>query len=155
MPRASRKREKTAREALAFVREHGVVLASARAAAPSLAAWVAGEAIRGSWWAHARSHEIYRLLGAVAESPDVLECRLVGGKRSFVHRRLWPALIRAADAFPRERLARVVEEHTQQGRHETHELAFPDWAPADDRKAASVLSLDEALAQLRAAGAIA
>ena len=152
---AAKQREKTAREALAFVRRHGVVLESARGPAPSLAAWIAGEQIRGSWWGHARGHEIYRLLGAVADSPDVLLCRLVGGKRSFVHRRLWPALIRAAETLPRERLARVAEEHTAHGRHEVRELAFPDWAPAALRRAANALTLDAALEQLRAANAIA
>ena len=42
---------KTVREALAFVERHGAVLLSARGAAPSLAEWIAGEPIRGSWWA--------------------------------------------------------------------------------------------------------
>ena len=72
-----------------------------------MAAAIAGEAIRGSWWAHARSHAIYDLLSAVRDSEDLLVCRLVEGKITLVHRRLWPALIRAADRFPRKALARV------------------------------------------------
>jgi hypothetical protein len=145
---APRARSTTPRAALAFVRRHGAVLLSARGDAPSLAEWVAGEPIAGSWWAHARGHEIYALANALADSPDVLVCRALGGKRTFVHRRLWPALVRAAARFPRAHLARVVEEHTARGRHEVRELAFPRWAPPDVRAVAKALALDEALAEL-------
>lgn len=55
----------TAEEALAFVREHGVVLASAKGPAPRLTEAIVGEPIRGSWWAHAQSHYIYAILQAV------------------------------------------------------------------------------------------
>ena len=146
--------KRTPRAALAFVRAHGVVLLSARGAAPSLAEWVAGEPIRGSWWAHPRGHEIYALAGSLTESPDVLVCRLLAGKQTLVHRRLWPALVRAAARFPRERLARVIEEHTERGRHATHEVPFPRWAPPDVRRTARALALEDALAQLAAAHVI-
>ncbi len=142
---------RTARAALAFVRAHGVVLVSARGAAPSLAEWVAGEPIRGSWWAHPRGHEVYALASAVSEAPDVLVCRILGGKVTLVHRRLWPALVRAAPRFTRERLARVIEEHTAHGHHEARALPFPRWVPAEVRAAAKALTLERALAQLAAA----
>src|SRR5262249_47665734 len=88
---------------------------------PSLASAITGEAIRGSWWGHARSHEIFAL------TKEVLVCRLVDGKITYVHRRLWPALARAATRFPRQRLARVEEVHTASGRHVTKEApgGFP------------------------------
>ena len=152
MAARQRERAKSARQALAFVRRHGIVLQAARGPAPSLAEWVAGEPIRGSWWGHARGHEIYRLASAVADSADVLVCRLVAGKVTFVHRRLWPALVRAAERFPREQLARVSEEHTAAGRHVARSLAFPRWVPAEVRAAAALLTLDEALAQLSERG---
>ncbi|HEY8120854.1 MAG TPA: hypothetical protein VII78_06005 [Myxococcota bacterium] len=142
---------KTPRAALAFLRAHGVVLLSARGTAPSLAEWVAGEPIRGSWWAHPRGHEIYALASALGEAPEVLVCRLLAGKQTLVHRRLWPALVRAAARFPRERLARVIDEHTARGRHETREVPFPRWAPPEVIAAAEALALDDALAQLEAA----
>ena len=50
----------SAADALAFVERHGIVLESARhAAIPSLAEAIAGEPIRGSWWAHpkGRAHK--------------------------------------------------------------------------------------------------
>ena len=40
------------REALAFVREHGVVLVSAKGNGPNLVEAIAGEPIKGSWWGH-------------------------------------------------------------------------------------------------------
>jgi hypothetical protein len=50
-----------------------------------------------------RGREIFRVLYAVSESPDVLVCRLVNGNITFVHRRLWPALARVAHPFePRQ-----------------------------------------------------
>jgi hypothetical protein len=44
-------------------------------------------------------------------------CRLIGGKITLVHRRLWPSLVRLAERFPREELAQVRDEHTPSGRH--------------------------------------
>ncbi len=141
------------RAALAFVKQHGVVLASARGPVPSLAEAIAGEPIRGSWWAHPKSHAIYAVLAAVEASPDVLVCRLVGGKRTFVHRRLWPALVRAASRFPRATLARVREVHTARGRHALSATPFPRWVPAAVAQRATALALDDALAQLGLASA--
>jgi hypothetical protein len=80
-------------DARAFVAEHGIVLASARhAVVPSLAAAIAGEPIRGSWWAHPKSHDIFRALSALDDDPEVVFTKLVDGKLTLVHRRLWPAL---------------------------------------------------------------
>src|SRR5262245_49314944 len=76
----------TAREALAFVRKHGIVLQAARGPVPSLAEFVAGGRIRGSWWGHPKGQEIFRLSEAVADSRDVLVCKLVDGKVTYVHR---------------------------------------------------------------------
>ena len=56
---------------------------------PSVAGLVAGEAVRGSWWTHSRSHEIFAVLQAVADHQQVLTAKLVSGKVTFVHRKLW------------------------------------------------------------------
>ena len=125
-----------------------MLLESARGPLPNIAEMVAGEPIRGSWWAHPSSHAIFAALNIVADSPDVVRTRLVNGKVSLVHRRLWPALARAADRFPANRLAAIHEEHTPSGAHRLEEQAFPDWVPDDVLEAGSRLSLDEALAQL-------
>jgi hypothetical protein len=134
--------------ALAFVRTHGVVLVSAKGAAPRLVEAIAGEPIHGSWWAHPKSHAIFATLQAVLASDDVLACRLLDGKITLVHRRLWPALVRLSARYPRDRLAQVHEEHTASGRHETTETPFPRWVPDDVKVQAMALSAEEAAATL-------
>jgi len=140
----------TAEEALAFVRRHGVVLASAKGTAPRLTEAIAGEAIAGSWWAHPKSHHIFSILGAVTDSDQVLVCRLVGGKITLVHRRLWPSLVRLAKCFTPEQLAQVREEHTPSGRHVSRLVPFPDWVPADVSAQAGAVEEQQALAALGA-----
>jgi hypothetical protein len=130
-----------------FVEEHGIVLAAARGPVPSLAQEIAGEPIRGSWWGHPRGQEIFRALGEVHDSPDVLMCKLIGGKRTFVHRRLWPALARLHPG-PFTALDRITEEHTPSGKHVTHTKPWPGWLPAAVLNEARRLSEDEARAAL-------
>jgi hypothetical protein len=67
-------------------------------ALPSLVGLVAGQPVRGSWWGHRASVSIYAVLQAVAHHPDVVCVRLVSGKNTFVHRRLWPTLLAVAAA---------------------------------------------------------
>ncbi|HJR11117.1 MAG TPA: hypothetical protein VJ823_06850 [Rhodanobacteraceae bacterium] len=136
-------------EAMAFVKTHGIVLASAKGPFARLADAIAGEPVRGSWWGHPKGKEIFRILRGVAESDDVLVCRLCGGKVTYVHRRLWPALVRAAAHFKPKQLAKLREEHTVSGKHVTHETAYPGWIPEETRVAASKLTKSEALEQLR------
>jgi hypothetical protein len=135
-------------EAIEFVRANGVVLVSGKGPVPRLVEAIAGETITGSWWAHPRSREIFATLQRVVTSSDVLVCRLVDGKITLVHRRLWPALVRLSARFPRERLAQVHEEHATSGRHETHETPFPRWVPDDVKEQAMALSQEEAVVTL-------
>jgi hypothetical protein len=139
----------TGTQAIAFVREHGVVLASAKGSLPRLTEAIAGEPIKGSWWAHPKSREIFRVLYAVSESDEILVCRLVQGRLTLVHRRLWPALVRLAKRFPRERLDQVHEEHTESGRHAHRDVPFPKWVPADVAKEAKALDEEEAVEAFR------
>jgi len=138
----------TAAEALAFVAERGVVLVSAKGPVPSLTETIAGGPIKGSWWAHPKSHQIWAILEAVTDSEDVLVCRLVKGKITLVHRRLWPALVRAARSFQPNRISKVSQEHTASGRHVNKELPFPRWVPAEVMKQAKSMSEAEAIAAL-------
>jgi hypothetical protein len=139
---------KRAAQALAFVAQHGIVLASARGAAPRLIDAIAGESIAGNWWSHPQANTIYNVLAEVQASDDILVCRLIGGEITLVHRRLWPALVRAAETFAPQRIARVSEEHTASGRHAVHETPFPQWVPADVLEQAQVLSQEQALRAL-------
>lgn len=135
----------TSAQALAFVRRHGIVLEAAHGKAPSLAEAIAGEPLRGSWWSHPKSQEIYAATRAVRDSPDVLVCRLLGTKVTFVHRRLWPALVRAANHFPPQALTQLRETHKPSGKHGVEELPFPQWVPESINADAQRLTEAEAL----------
>ena len=128
------------RRALAFVRKHGIVLESARGPVPSLADEIAGGRITGSWWHHAKRRDIFRATRAVRDADAVLVCRLIGGRVTFVHRRLWPALIRLADEIGARRLDAIREEHTASGAHRMVIRKFPGWVPKEVRSAAAKLS---------------
>lgn len=128
-----------------FVQRHGIVLASAKGRVPNLADAIAGETIRGSWWGHREGKRIFALLGALEEDAGVLVCRLVDDKKTYVHQRLWPALVRCAAHFPATRLARTHERHTAGGTHVREDIAFPDWVPPEVMRAAN--ALDEATAR--------
>ncbi len=138
----------TAAEALAFIEEHGVVLVSARGSVPNLAEAIAGEPIKGSWWAHPKSRRIFAILEVVTESEEILVCRLVKGKITLVHRRLWPALVRLAAHFAPEWISKVKQEHTSSGRHVNKEVPFPLWVPPEVTKQARSLSEAAAIAAL-------
>ena len=137
---------KTSQQALAFIQEQGVVLVSAKGSAPRLTEAIIGEPIKGSWWAHAQSHHLHAILEAVTESDQVLVCRLINGKVTLVHRRLWPSLVRLANRFAPGQLAQVRQEHTPSGRHVNREVPFPQWVPPDTVEEASAISEKEALA---------
>jgi hypothetical protein len=61
-----------------------------------------GESPRGSWWSHPAAHRIYAVLQEVEAHPDVLSAKLLSGKVTLIHRRLWPALLAVVTASPRE-----------------------------------------------------
>ena len=126
------------------------MLEAARGPAPSLAEFVAGQPVRGNWWSHPKSGEIFAVSRTIRDSDDVLVCRLINGKITFVHRRLWPALVRAASRLGSDRLSQVHEIHSSSGRHVTREVKFPDWVPARVRAAARTLSEEAAFAEFAA-----
>jgi hypothetical protein len=132
----------------ALLLEQGLLLESARGPIPNVAELVAGEPIAGSWWGHPESHAIFDVINELADSPDVVRLRLVNGKITLVHRRVWPALVRVSDRIPRERLASVEEEHTASGAHRKIETPFPDWVPADAIEAARSLTDEQAFGAL-------
>lgn len=138
----------TPKQALSFVKTNGITLESGRGPVPSLAPTIAGEAIRGSWWAHPKGHVIFLCSRAIRESKDVLVCRLVGGKVTYVHRRLWPALVRLAEQFDAHHLAALREVHTPRGKHKIEITVFPEWVPPEIIRAATNLTAKQAAEML-------
>ena len=71
-------------------------------------------------------------------------CKLIDNKVTYVHRRVWPALVKLAPRFGKERLAKVWDEHTKTGAHRSRQVPFPNWVPTDVMKDAKMLSTSEA-----------
>jgi hypothetical protein len=138
----------TAAQALAFIKQHGVVLVSAKGPVPRLTEAIVGEPIKGSWWGHPKGQKIFVILESVTASEDVLVCRLIKGKITLVHRRLWPALVRVADRFTPDQIAQVKQEHTASGHHVNKEVPFPRWVPAAVTKQAKSMNETKAIAAL-------
>ena len=136
----------TTEQALDFIAQHGVVLESARGPVPNLAELIAGGPAGGSWWAHPKAHAIHKITRAVRGSPEVLVCRLVNGKVTLVHSKLWPAIVALAERLPLNRLSAIREVHTAKGHHQVLETSFPDWVP--DEVAERAAALDERTAEI-------
>jgi hypothetical protein len=134
----------TAAELLRFVRRNGVVLESAHGPVPNLVEAIVGAPVKGSWWGHAKGKQIFHLLNAVRDSGEVLVCRLVDGRVSYVHRDAWPALVRLASDIRKDRLAAIEEIHTASGKHRVVKTPFPKWVPAEVLRAGKTLPLDDA-----------
>lgn len=77
---------------LGSLKEFGLLLES-DIRLPSVSGLVAGEPVRGSWWSHARAQQIFAVLQELADHKDVLLTKLVAGKVTFVHRKLWPDIV--------------------------------------------------------------
>ena len=135
-------------EAMSFLADHGVILEAARGPVPNLAEVIAGEPIRGSWWSHPQSHTIYSIFQAVRANPAVIVCRLVDGKITYVHERLWPAVACLAAELDNRRIAVIREKHTPSGAHRVVEIPFFESVPVRVQGVASRLSRGAAISLL-------
>jgi hypothetical protein len=127
-----------------------VVLESAKGPVPNLAEAVVGARIRGNWWGHPKGKEIFWTTRGVRDSKQLVVCRAVAGKVTYIHRRLWPALVKVASTLPRKDLAAVREIHTARGQHEIELVPFPRWVPAQAKRQAARLTAADAVAALGA-----
>jgi hypothetical protein len=84
----------TTREAL----DHYGLLLLSDASLPSVVTMIAGEPLHGSWWGHPLGGVIYRVSATLEDDPSILTTKLVGGKVTYVHRRLWPAVFAVGHA---------------------------------------------------------
>jgi hypothetical protein len=132
----------TLEDVLRLVRERGLLTLTSVGGSTSLVEEVAGEPVRGSWWGHPAGDRIFQLATALEASPEILVVKLVGGKVTFLHRSLWPALARIARdpgrvAEVRARLSpsagRLLAEVDRLGEVRLDELARqPAWPPERD-----------------------
>ena len=110
----------TGRSLAVALEEYGLLLLQDKTL-PSVVGIITEERVAGSWWLHPRSQEIFRRLGELEAAGDVVATKLISGKVTFVHRRLWPALagvgsareewqMRGLSPAARRLLARVDEE---------------------------------------------
>ncbi len=82
----------TFQQILDLLKRYGLLLVS-DPHLPSVVSLVAGEPVRRSWWGHPRGKEMYAVLNQLAAREEVLMSTLVSGKATYVHQRLWSALI--------------------------------------------------------------
>ena len=134
-------------KALRFVETNGIVLESAHGKVPTFADFVAGERVT-RWWSHPTGRLIFALTRAMRDSPDVLTCRLIDGKITFVHRRLWPALVKLSGELDTSKLGAIREEHLPGGKHQVIVTDFPQWVPAEVLAKSKQLTQREARSML-------
>jgi hypothetical protein len=80
---------------LSELKKHGLLLQS-DAQLPNVASLFASETVRGSWWTHPRAQQIFVGLNQLEDHKDVLFTKLLSGKVTLVHRRLWRELLSIA-----------------------------------------------------------
>lgn len=78
-------------------KKHGMLLQS-DARLPSLTRLIAGERVSGSWWSHPKAHAIFDMVEQLSDHPDAVTTKLLSGKRTYVHGKLWPHLLSIATA---------------------------------------------------------
>ena len=65
---------------------------------PSVCTLITGEPLKGSWWSHPMAQVIFAVNELLEDHADVLITKLVSGKVTFVHRRLWPEILAIGSA---------------------------------------------------------
>jgi len=95
-PRARRSATARVRRA---VDRYGVLPFSAPEGALSAIRVITGVTVRGSWWGHPAGHLIYWVAEGWDRATSVIAtAKLLGGKVTLVHSRLWPALVSVGKA---------------------------------------------------------
>jgi len=88
---------KTAQRVLEVLAERGLLLEQDKEL-PNVVTLLTGQSLRTSWWSHPRARLIFATLTELARHPDVLFTKLLYGKVTLLHRRLWPSFLAVASA---------------------------------------------------------
>ena len=131
--------------ALQTLRGLGVLLET-DARLPSVASLIAGEPVSGSWWSHAFAQKIFTALGQFADHRDVMFTKLISGKVTLVHRKLWPEIFSIGTSradWQTKGLSKsarnLLKTIDEQGSLRTDQLAWPKSATAKPGEAAREL----------------
>lgn len=87
----------TTQEVLHVLADRGLLFAQDKSL-PNVVTLVTGQSLRSSWWSHPRARLIFAILSDLAQHPDVLFTKLLYGKVTLLHRRLWPPFLAVASA---------------------------------------------------------
>lgn len=131
--------------ALQTLRRLGLLLET-DARLPSVASLIAGEPVSGSWWSHAFGQKIFATLGQFADHRDVMFTKLISGKVTLVHRKLWPEILAIGTArapWQMKGLSKsarnLLEMIDEQGSLRTDQIAWPKSGTAKPGEAAREL----------------
>jgi hypothetical protein len=113
---------------------------------PSVSGLIAGNPISGSWWSHPSGQKIFATLGQLENHADVMFTKLLSGKVTLVHRKLWPEILAIGNAHApwqlkelsksARHLLQMIDEH---GSLRTDLLAWPKSGAAKPGEAAREL----------------
>ena len=60
---------------------------------PSVCSLITGSPLRGSWWSDPQAQTIFQVNELLEDHQDVLITKLVSGKVTFVHRKIWAKVV--------------------------------------------------------------
>ena len=60
---------------------------------PSVCSLITGSPLRGSWWSDPQAQTIFQVNELLEDHEDVLITKLVSGKVTFVHRKIWAEVV--------------------------------------------------------------
>ena len=79
------------------LRRYGLLLESDKFL-PSVVGTITGKKISRSWWGHKKGNEIFRALHELSDRKDVLMTKLISGKVTFIHKKLWMDFLTVANS---------------------------------------------------------
>jgi hypothetical protein len=88
------------RHVLSQLKKFGLLLES-DPRLPSVSTLITGAPLHSSWWSHPLAQTIFHVNGQLDDHPDVLVTKLIAGKVTFVHRKLWSEILAIGTARER------------------------------------------------------
>ena len=83
--------DKNFEQAIELLEEIGLLLVRG-SEIPDVCRLVTGKEFKGSWWSNPAAHQIFNVNERLEDHRDVTLAKLISGKVTFIHRKLWPQL---------------------------------------------------------------